>query len=53
MTNSIIEIPEVAVQLPDWRIMLRLNVWMYVQMWELKVIYTRCLLTQHWVNVRV
>ena len=29
MTNSMIEISEVEVQLPEWRVALYLNVWRY------------------------
>ena len=43
MTNSIKEIPEVGVQLPEWLVTLHLYVW---QVWG-----KRRLATKQWVNI--
>ena len=51
MTNSIAEIPEDRMQLPEWWVTLHLCVGQYVQVWGNSC--THCLLTQHWLNLRV
>ena len=46
--NSILDIPEVWMQLPECRVTLRLYAWQVVQVYGNGC--TRYLLTQHWVN---
>ena len=48
VTNSITEVPEVAVQVSERRAALHLCVGRYVLVWGNGC--TRCILTQHWVN---
>ena len=50
MTNSVIEISEVGVQQPGWRLSLHLYVCQHVQV--LGNGSTRYLLTQHWANLK-
>ena len=51
MTNSIIEISEVRVQLPEWRVALHLYMTIQTQVWENGC--TRYRLAQNCVNLRI
>ena len=56
VTNSITEVPEVAVQVSEWQAALHLCVRRYVRAVRRYVLVwghgcTRCILTQHWVNL--